>query len=80
MMLQGETGQVDVIQWLNLLENYRKVALGAALLAVYYMWQADGKVWYLIARKLVDGTEVLGGARLRLDRLGESEPGLLRPP
>lgn len=60
MTLEDETGQVNVILWLGLLEKFRKEALGAALLAVYGVWQAEGKVRHLIASKLVDRTELLG--------------------
>ncbi|HDR9150340.1 TPA: error-prone DNA polymerase [Burkholderia vietnamiensis] len=60
MTLEDETGQVNVILWPKLLETYRKEALGAGLLAVYGVWQAEGKVRHLIARKLVDRTELLG--------------------
>ncbi|WP_258181015.1 hypothetical protein, partial [Burkholderia multivorans] len=44
----------------GLLEKFRKEALGAALLAVYGVWQAEGKVRHLIASKLVDRSELLG--------------------
>ena len=60
MTLEDETGQVNVILWPGLLERFRKEALGAALLAVYGVWQAEGKVRHLIASKLVDRTELLG--------------------
>ncbi|WP_049098167.1 OB-fold nucleic acid binding domain-containing protein, partial [Burkholderia cepacia] len=60
MTLEDETGQVNVILWPGLLEQFRKEALGAALLAVYGVWQAEGKVRHLIASKLVDRTELLG--------------------
>ncbi len=60
MTLEDETGQVNVILWPGLLEKFRKEALGAALLAVYGVWQAEGKVCHLIASKLVDRTELLG--------------------
>nr|WP_254603619.1 OB-fold nucleic acid binding domain-containing protein [Burkholderia lata] len=60
MTLEDETGQVNVILWSKLLETYRKEALGATLLAVYGVWQTDGKVRHLIARKLVDRSELLG--------------------
>lgn len=43
-----------------MLVKFRKEALGAALLAVYGVWQAEGKVRHLIASKLVDRTELLG--------------------
>lgn len=60
MTLEDETGQVNVILWPGLLEKFRKEALGAALLVVYGVWQAEGKVRHLIASKLVDRTELLG--------------------
>ncbi|OXI28309.1 error-prone DNA polymerase [Burkholderia sp. AU16741] len=60
MTLEDETGQINVILWPGLLEKFRKEALGAALLAVYGVWQAEGKVRHLIASKLVDRTELLG--------------------
>jgi error-prone DNA polymerase len=44
----------------GLLEKFRKEALGASLLAVYGVWQVEGKVRHLITSKLVDRTELLG--------------------
>jgi len=58
--LEDETGQVNVILWSSLFEQYRKEALGAHLLAVYGVWQVEGEVRHLIASKLVDRTELLG--------------------
>ncbi|OJB08147.1 error-prone DNA polymerase [Burkholderia ubonensis] len=60
LTLEDETGQVNVILWPGLLEKFRKEALGAQLLAVYGVWQVEGKVRHLIASKLVDRTELLG--------------------
>ncbi|KVD94623.1 DNA polymerase [Burkholderia stagnalis] len=60
LTLEDETGQVNVILWPSLLEKFRKEALGAQLLAVYGVWQVEGKVRHLIASKLVDRTELLG--------------------
>ncbi len=59
-MREDVAGQVNVILWPGLLEKFRKEALGASLLAVYGVWQAEGKVRHLIASKLVDRTELLG--------------------
>ncbi|KUY92794.1 DNA polymerase [Burkholderia sp. RF7-non_BP1] len=58
MTREDETGQVNVILRPTLLETYRREALGAIVLAVYGVWQTDGKVRHLIARKLVDRTEL----------------------
>ncbi|WP_245002061.1 hypothetical protein [Cupriavidus pinatubonensis] len=44
----------------GLLEKFRKEALGAVLLAVYGVWQAEGKVRHPISSKLGDRTELVG--------------------
>ncbi|SPV02548.1 DNA polymerase III, alpha subunit [Burkholderia cenocepacia] len=60
MTLEDETGQFNVTIWPGLLEKFRKEALSAALLAVYGVWQPEGKVRHLIVSELVDRTELLG--------------------
>ncbi|QKM51959.1 Error-prone DNA polymerase (plasmid) [Burkholderia glumae] len=62
--LEDETGQTNVIVWPTLLEQYRREALGASLLAVYGIWQTDGQVEHLVAKRLVDRTELLGALRV----------------
>lgn len=59
--LEDETGNVNVIVWPSLLEKQRKEALGAALLAVYGVWQCQGEVRHLVAQRLVDMSDLLGG-------------------
>lgn len=59
--LEDETGQTNVIVWPDLLERYRREALGASLLAVYGVWQTEGDVHHLIAKDLRDRSELLGG-------------------
>jgi error-prone DNA polymerase len=44
LTLEDQTGQTNVIVWPALLEKYRREALGASLLVVYGVWQANGKV------------------------------------
>lgn len=61
--LEDETGQTNVIVWPAIVEQYRREALSASLLAVYGIWQTDGKVKHLIAKRLVDRTEMLGTLR-----------------
>jgi len=56
---RNQPGQRDPVAR-GLLEKFRKEALGAALLAVYGLWQAEGMVRHLIASKLVDRSELLG--------------------
>ncbi|KWF03359.1 hypothetical protein WT72_28730 [Burkholderia pseudomultivorans] len=70
---RDEIGQADVILWPGLLEKFRKEALGAALLAVYGVWQAEGKVRHLIASKLVDRSELLGRCRRRRGSFADSQ-------
>ncbi len=62
--LEDETGQTNVIIWPMLLEQYRREALGASLLAVYGIWQTDGTVRHLVAKRLEDRTALLGGLRV----------------
>ncbi|WP_186043948.1 error-prone DNA polymerase [Burkholderia gladioli] len=59
--LEDETGQTNVIVWPDLVERYRREALGASLLAVYGVWQTEGDVHHLIAKDLRDRSELLGG-------------------
>lgn len=49
-----------MILWPGMLEKFRKEVLGVSLLAVYGVWQAEGKVRHLIVSKLVDRSELLG--------------------
>ncbi|WP_186118660.1 error-prone DNA polymerase, partial [Burkholderia gladioli] len=62
--LEDETGQTNVIVWPALLEKYRREALGASLLAVYGVWQTDGKVHHLVAKELRDRSDLLGALRV----------------
>jgi error-prone DNA polymerase len=59
--LEDETGNVNVIIWPSLLEKQRKEVLGASLLAVYGVWQCEGEVRHLVAKRLVDLSHLLGG-------------------
>ena len=67
--LEDETGNVNVIIWPLLLEKYRREALGAALLAVYGVWQSEGGVRHLVAHRLVDMSHLLGGLSTREPKL-----------
>ena len=62
--LEDETGAINVIVWPDLVETYRKELLGARLMTVYGVWQRDdltgGQVRHLLARRVVDHTEMLG--------------------
>jgi len=60
LTLEDETGNVNVIVWKSLVEQQRKEVLGAALLGVYGIWQRQGEVRHLVAKRLVDMSKLLG--------------------
>ncbi len=63
--LEDETGAVNVIVWPQVAQAQRKPLLAATLLTVYGIWQAEGEVRHLIARKLVDHSGLLQGLATR---------------
>jgi error-prone DNA polymerase len=58
--LEDETGTVSVIVWPALVRLQRKELLNADLLGVYGIWQKENNVQHLIAKRLVDLSELLG--------------------
>jgi len=65
LTIEDETGNVNVIVWSSLVERQRKEVLNAALLGVYGVWQREGEVRHLVARRLVDMSHLLGGLDTR---------------
>ncbi|HVO06435.1 MAG TPA: error-prone DNA polymerase, partial [Burkholderiaceae bacterium] len=63
--LEDETGAVNVIVWPQVAEAQRKPLLASTLLTVYGVWQCEGEVRHLIARKLVDHSALLQGLSAR---------------
>lgn len=59
--LEDETGAVNVIVWPSLAEAQRRELLASTLLTVYGVWQREGEVRHLVAKKLVDHTPLLNG-------------------
>ena len=57
--LEDETGVVNVIVWPSLVRQQRKELLSAGLLGVYGIWQKENNVHHLIAKRLVDLSELL---------------------
>jgi error-prone DNA polymerase len=51
---------VNVIVWPDLVEKQRREVLNAPLLGVYGVWQRQGEVRHLVARRLVDMSMLLG--------------------
>lgn len=63
--LEDETGSVNVIVWPAVAEAQRKPLLGSTLLTVYGVWQREGEVRHLVARRLVDHSALLQGLQAR---------------
>ena len=59
--LEDETGPVNVVVRPELIERQRRELLGAKLLGVYGAWQNVDGVRHLIAQRLVDLSDLLGG-------------------
>ncbi len=60
LTLEDETGSVNVIVWPALVERQRREVLGARLLGVYGIWQCEGAVRHLVAKRLLDLSSFLG--------------------
>jgi error-prone DNA polymerase len=63
MTLEDETGNINVIIWPTLVEQQRREVLNAPLLGVYGVWQQQGEVRHLVAKRLVDMSHLLGKLR-----------------
>ncbi|MFO1329604.1 MAG: error-prone DNA polymerase [Rubrivivax sp.] len=63
--LEDETGAVNVICWPQVVEAQRRPLLAATLLTVFGVWQTEGEVRHLVARRLVDHTPLLQGLSAR---------------
>jgi error-prone DNA polymerase len=59
--LEDETGAVNVIVWPSVAEAQRRALLASTLLTVYGVWQREGEVKHLVAKKLVDHSALLQG-------------------
>lgn len=60
LTIEDETGNVNVIVWPRLIEQQRREVLNAPLLGVYGVWQREGEVRHLVAKRLVDLSPLLG--------------------
>lgn len=65
LTLEDETGQLNVIVWPGLAENERQLVRNAQIMGVFGVWQKEGNVHNLIAKKLVDYTDLLGQVSLK---------------
>jgi len=60
LTIEDETGNVNVIVWPTLVESQRREVLNSHLLGVYGVWQREGEVRHLVAKRLVDLSHLLG--------------------
>ena len=63
--LEDETGQINLVVWKQVAEQYRAALLNARLLGVAGELQIEGKVIHVIASRLVDHTNMLGDLSVR---------------
>ncbi len=64
--LEDETGSTQVIVWKDVKAAFRVPLLNARLMGVRGRWQVAGDVRNVIAREIVDLSEVLGELRTRV--------------
>ncbi|MDH4124688.1 MAG: error-prone DNA polymerase [Gammaproteobacteria bacterium] len=58
--LEDETGHSNLVVWKQVAESYRPALLNARLLGIRGELQIEGEVIHVIARQLIDHTEMLG--------------------
>jgi error-prone DNA polymerase len=58
--LEDETGQINLVLWKQVAEQYRAALLNARLLGVAGELQIEGQVVHVIARQLFDHSDLLG--------------------
>jgi error-prone DNA polymerase len=63
--LEDESGYINLIIWKKIAEQQRSVLLNARLMGVEGELQIEGKVVHVIARRLLDHSEMLGDLLLR---------------
>ena len=58
--LEDETGHINLVVWKQVAEDYRAALLNARLMGVQGELQIEGQVIHVIAKKLIDHSEMLG--------------------
>jgi error-prone DNA polymerase len=58
--LEDETGHINLVVWKQLAEQYRATLLNARLMGVQGELQIEGQVIHVIARRLIDHSDMLG--------------------
>ena len=63
--IEDETGHINLIVWKRIAEDFRKALLNARLLGVEGELQREGKVVHVIAKRLIDHSDMLGQLQTR---------------
>jgi error-prone DNA polymerase len=63
--LEDETGHINLVVWKQVAEQYRAALLNARLMGVRGELQIEGKVIHVIAKQLLDHTDMLGDLEVR---------------
>ena len=63
--LEDETGQINLVVWKQIAEQYRAALLNARLLGVTGELQIEGKVIHVVAHRLFDHSNLLGDLSVR---------------
>ncbi len=58
--LEDETGHINLVVWKQVAEQYRAALLNAKLMGIQGELQIEGDVVHVIARQLIDHTDMLG--------------------
>jgi error-prone DNA polymerase len=58
--LEDETGHINLIVWKQVAETFRSTLLNARLMGIQGELQIEGEVLHVIARQLIDHTDMLG--------------------
>ena len=68
--IEDESGIANLIIWPSMFEQNRRIVMGARMLGLYGQVQREGEVVHVIAKKLVDLSQLLGS----LGQRGEAFP------
>jgi error-prone DNA polymerase len=58
--LEDETGTINVVLWNQIALKQRRELISSKLLTVYGVWQREGEVRHVIAKRLVNHSHLLG--------------------
>jgi error-prone DNA polymerase len=58
--IEDETGTTNIIVWNDVGQRQRRELVGSMLLTVYGVWQREGEVTHLVAKRLIDHSSLLG--------------------